>query len=210
MLMLMLLVTCGFAVAQRRATVQFHFERADVGVTMYDFRVHEDGSATYSATIADGTQGVEAVTDEKLQLSLGAAGKIFELAKESKRFNVLCASKLRVADTGAKTLTYEGPDGTGSCTFNYSEKKSLDAVANLFLAMEQMLEGGRRLAAAHRYDRLALDAQMSSLVSQMKAGQAAEPGLIVDVLKSLADDPEVFERVRVKAAELLGEARGAR
>ncbi len=40
-------------------------------------------------------------------------------------FNIECASKAKnIADTGKKTLSYTGADGSGSCTYNYSDNKT--------------------------------------------------------------------------------------
>src|SRR5205823_7571283 len=107
------------------------------------------------------------------------------------------ASKAKnIADTGKKTLTYTGPDGSGSCTYNYSENKTIDMLTNTFLAIAYTLDEGRRLEFLHRYDRLGLDAEMSLLLQEVGAGRALELGTIAPALAAIVDDTAVIQRVR--------------
>ncbi len=118
--------------------------------------------------------------------------------------NIECASKAKnIADTGKKTLTYTGADGSGSCTYNYSEIKAIDMLADTFLAIAYTLDEGRTLAFLHRYDRLGLDAEMISFAQELEAGRAIELGTISPTLAAIADDTAVIQRVRLRAAKML-------
>ena len=50
----------------------------------------------------------------------------------------------------------------------------------------------------HKYDRLALYGEMTTLSEMVKDGRAMEVGLIAKELRALVDDPEVLEKVRAK------------
>jgi hypothetical protein len=102
-----------------------------------------------------------------------------------------------------------GSDAWSACTFNYSDDKALmDAVAG-FQAIAATMQTGARLQHAHRYDRLALDADMDSLGEAVKNGTAIELENIAPVLQSIVDDERVIDRARRKAARLLQDAPAA-
>jgi hypothetical protein len=134
----------------------------------------------------------------------GSVEKIFRLARQADRFNVACASKAKnIADTGSKTLRYEGADGAGSCAFNYTENKAVGEITELLLGIAETMDEGRELDKLHRYDRLGLDAEMATLSVEAGAGRALELETIAGTLRSLAGDAEVMQRVRARAAALL-------
>ncbi len=58
---------------------------------------------------------------------------------------------------GRKTLRYSGPDGEGSCVYNFSENKNVVELTDLFQGIVRTLEVGRKLDFDHRFDRLGLD-----------------------------------------------------
>ena len=149
---------------------------------------------------------------ELLAVSPAAAATVFAQVHSLHAFARPCASKAKgIADTGTKTLRYRGPDGTGSCVYNYSENKAVVALTDFFQGMEVTLQEGRKLKFFHRYDRLSLGAEMDFLYAAAQGGQALEMGNIAAELKALADDTDVLERVRSHAATLLlaAEASGA-
>ena len=74
--------------------------------------------------------------DRPINLNSGTVAKIFKEARSLNHFNVECASKAKnIADTGNKILTYSGPDGSGSCVYNYSENKTVDMLTDIFLGI---------------------------------------------------------------------------
>ena len=137
-------------------------------------------------------------------MSPATAERIFRLARGLGHFHVTCESKAKnIANSGAKTLSYSGPDGAGSCTYNYSENKDVEALTETFQGIALTLEEGRELERLHRYDRLGLDAAISYLTDEVSAGHALEIGNIEATLRSLVDDAEVMQRVRTRADKLL-------
>ena len=147
----------------------------------------------------------------EIRLSAGTTKRVFDAAHADRFFNVACSSKAKnIADTGRKMLSYAGPDGAGSCVYNYSENKGVAGLTELFLAIAYTLEEGRRLEFRHKYDRLGLDQEMAMLEAQTESGRAAELGTIAPLLESLAGDGDLLERVRQRAEKLLERARAER
>jgi hypothetical protein len=194
-----------------QAQVVFAFERKGLAVPKYRFAVSRDGSAVYegeerqSATEPDSAAaGPAQPFRSKVNISATTVDRIFSLGKKLDRFNVTCASKAKnVADTGTKTLSYSAADGTGSCTYNYSENKDVQALTEIFLGMAETMDEGRTLDHLHRFDRLGLDDAMAFLAQEVSAGHALEVGTIAASLRSIADDADVMQRVRARARTLL-------
>jgi hypothetical protein len=134
--------------------------------------------------------------------------KIFKLARSVDRFDMACDSKAKnLANTGKKTLTYAGPDGRGSCVYNYSDNKNVTALTDMFLAIAFTMDEGRRLEFLHRYDRLGLDAEISSLAHEEKEGRAMELGTIAPTLSAIEGDTALIQRVRLQAGKLLEQSK---
>jgi hypothetical protein len=199
------------APAKAQAEVSFQFDRTGLSVPRFTLRIREDGTGSYQADQveipATGTamrgQAAQHI-DRPIQLTRPTVTKIFKEARALNHFNIDCASKAKnIADTGKKILTYTGADGSGSCTYNYSENKNVDTLTTIFLGIAFTLDEGRRLEFLHRYDRLGLDAEMISLTQEADAGRALEFGTISPTLAAIADDTAVIQRVRLRATKML-------
>ncbi len=202
----------------KEATITFAFDRTGLSVPRFTLTVREDGVGTYQADEVErsGTQptsmpsavaGAEKHIERPMALSAAMTEKIFKAARGLKRFNTTCASKAKnIADTGTKTLTYTGVDGTGTCTYNYSEDKNVILLTGWFQGIAFTMDEGRKLDFLHRYDRLGLDAEMQLLVQAIEDKNALELGNISSTLSSIANDTDLMQRVRVRAAALLGQA----
>ena len=103
-------------------------------------------------------------------------------------------------------MTYRGPDGSGSCTFNYSKDKEIQALGESFIAVAGAIVEGARLENLLQHDRLGLDKEMEYLTEASGDGRIQEICTIRGILKTLADDQEVMERVRKRARVLLARA----
>jgi hypothetical protein len=199
------------ASATKPAEVSFQFDRTGLPVPRFTLRLREDGTGSYQADQAETAATATSMRgqaaqhiDRPIRLSSGTVAKIFKAARAADRFNIECASKLKnIADTGKKTLSYTGADGSGSCVYNYSENKSVDILTNTFLAVAYTIDEGRRLEFLHRYDRLGLDAEMISFAGELDAGRALELGTISPTLAAIADDNALIQRVRLKAQKML-------
>ena len=200
--------------AAKPAEVSFQFDRPGVPVPRFTLRVKENGTGSYEADEVQGPADGGAVQyvapkhiERVLDLSEPTVTKIFKAARELSRFDVQCEAKAKnIANTGKKTLAYAGADGSGSCTYNYSDNKDIQMLTNTFTAIAFTLDEGRRLAFLHRYDRLGLDAEMIQLQREAAAGQALELNTIAAELSSIAGDTAIMQRVRTQAARLLEQA----
>ncbi|WP_260740225.1 hypothetical protein [Tunturiibacter lichenicola] len=193
------------------AEVSFQFDRPGLEVPHFKLRIQEDGAGTYQADQAEmaatqtSNRGQAAQhIDRPIKLTPGTVAKIFKGARSLNHFDTECASKAKnIADTGKKILTYSGSDGSGTCTYNYSENKNVDTLTNTFLAIAYTMDEGRKLEFLHRYDRLGLDAEMAYLSQEVQEGRALELGTISPTLASIADDTALIQRVRLKASKML-------
>ena len=194
--------------------VSFSFDRKGVPVPTYRFIVNQDATGSYQGQEIPRSSGGPAELPPQsfrspFSLSPATTARIFSLARQLKYFNIPCASKAKnVADTGTKILAYTGRDGSGSCTYNYTENKDVQALTEIFQGIAETMDEGRELDRLHRYDRLGLDAAMTFLVQEVSAGHALEVGTIAASLRSITADPDVMERVRTRAGALLTQIPG--
>ncbi len=194
--------------------ISFQFERPGLSIPRFTLLIREDGTGTYKADeapVSGGGAALQPTTgkqiDRAITLSQSTVMNLFKTARSLDYFNVECASKAKnIADTGKKTLTYSGSDGHGSCTYNYSENKSVTSLTETLQAIAFTLDEGRRLDYLHRYDRLGLDAEMEALTHEHEMKRALELGTIAPTLTSLANDDALMQRVRMRAVKLLDQA----
>ena len=195
-----------------RDHVEFSFERPGLQVPHYQLQLFENGTGQYRGEEVPMTVGhvdpppsAQPFPTKSLHVSLSTAGKVFALARSLNYFNVSCASSAKnVADTGKKSLMYVHlPDVRSSCTYDYTENKDVETLTGIFQGIAETLDEGRKLDYLHRYDRLGLDAEMESFSREVADGHAIELQTIADTLRSIADDPEVMQRVRTRANALL-------
>src|SRR6202035_710874 len=101
----------------------------------WSLEVHPDGTAHFrsqrGAAARAEDAGIEPPdVDRDFQLSLKFAQRIFQVAHHKKLFRVECESHMKVAYQGTKMLTYSGPEGQGSCEFNYSRDPEIQALGD--------------------------------------------------------------------------------
>ena len=174
--------------------------------------LHPDGSGHFRSQMGkapDGGQqemGIPAV-DRDIQVSAAFAERVFDAAQRHNWFNESCESHLKVAFQGWKMLSYTGPHGSGSCTFNYSKDKEIQTLGDSVEAVAETILEGARLELLLQHDRLGLDAEMEFLTEAVGDGRAQQVCAIQEILERLAEDDSVLERVRKRARALL--ARGS-
>jgi hypothetical protein len=174
----------------------------------YTFHVHADGSGSFEAAPAGESGGErEASTPAApvaFVLSARTTALIFGDIQVLRHNGFVCGAKMKgVADMGTKWVEYRAADGAGSCSFNYTQNRAASDLAEVFGRIALTLDEGRKLAFLHKYDRLGLNDEMTTLYSAAQSGQGTELGTIAPILRSLVRDTEILERVRVKAASLL-------
>jgi hypothetical protein len=141
--------------------------------------------------------------DREVRVSAEFAGRVFLAARRHKWFSEGCESREKVAFQGLKTLTYAGPEGLGSCEFNYSKDKELQELSDCLVGVAATILEGARLEKLLLHDRLGLDQEMEYLTEASGDGRLQQIGVIRGILERLEEDPSVMERVRKRARVLL-------
>ena len=143
------------------------------------------------------------VLDREIQLSASFAGRLFQAARRHNWFSQDCDSHAKVAFQGWKKLSYSGPEGHGSCSFNYSKDKEIQDLGDSLVAVAATILSGARIEKLLQYDRLGLDRELEFLTEAVNDGRAQQIGVIRATLERLAGDPAIMDRVRKRARLLL-------
>ena len=141
--------------------------------------------------------------DREIQLSPAFAKRLFQTARRHNRFSQECDSHMKVAFQGWKKLSYAGPEGEGSCLFNYSKDKEIQALGDSLVAVAGTILAGARIEKLLQYDRLGLDRELEYLTEAVKDGRVQQIGVIRATLERLVADPAIMDRVRKRARLLL-------
>lgn len=173
--------------------------------------LYPDGNGHFHADRAETAAETEeaigpVMVDRDVQLSLEFADRVFDTVHRHKDLNEDCESHLKVAFQGWKKITYTGPDGQGTCTFNYSKDKDIQALGDSFVSVASTLIEGARLQLLLQHDPLGLDKEMQFLAEGTGDGRLQQVCAIRGILERLEDDPDVMERVRKRARMLLAKS----
>jgi hypothetical protein len=211
------LMGCGAAflgvAVQGLASAQFEMDFTDARQTPahWVLKLNPDGSGSFDTDGGNQAQGVDQKiiagdVHRTIQLSAALTGRIFATARAKKYFAFPCESNLKVAFQGTKRFSYTGPEGSGSCEFNYSKDKEIEELQNSLLAVQTTILCGARLEKLLQHDRLGLDEELGNLTMWAHDGSAQEMGAIRETLTRIASDEEVMDRARKKARFLLTQA----
>jgi hypothetical protein len=200
----------AYGQAPSAADPRFQLDFSDPGLSpsQWTLTLRPDGTGHFRSQAGkppgDATQEiVPSAVDREIQVSAAYARRVFAAAARHRWFNEACESHLKVAFQGWKTLTYTGPQGQGSCTFNYSKDKEIQDLGDSLEAVAETILEGARMELLLQHDRLGLDAEMEFLVEAVGDGRAQQVCVIREILGRLAQDDTVLERVRKRARMLL-------
>jgi len=193
------------------STFQVDFSNPGLSPSQWTLTLRPDGTGHFRSPVGnaptDANPGIVVpAVDRDFQVSPAYAGNVFAAAARHKWFKESCESHLKVAFQGWKTLTYTGPQGQGSCTFNYSKDKEIQDLGDSLEAVAETILEGARMELLLQHDRLGLDAEMEFLVEAVGDGRAQQICAIREILERLAQDDTVLERVRKRARMLLAES----
>ena len=197
--------------AHAGAVIRVDFSNPGLTPSKWTVELHSDGSAHFhsdpGANTAAALHEIEpGPIDRDIQLSREFVDRAFETARRHKFFDMGCDSHLKVAFQGWKTLSYSGPDGRGTCAFNYSKNNDIQSLSDSFVAVASTVVEGARLELLLQHDPLGLDKEMEFLKEASEDGRLKEMCAIQPILSKLADDTDVMERVRRRARMLLEES----
>lgn len=199
--------------AQAASDRVFTAEFSNPGLTPshWAMTIHPDGSGHFRSDGAgprDPHEGIEAsAVDRDVEFTRDFAQRVFETAQRHKFFGGACESHLKVAFVGLKRLSYQGPDGQGSCEFNYSKDSEIQALGESLVSVALTIVEGAKLESLLHHDPLGLDKEMEVLTDAAADGRAQQVGAIRGILQHLADDDNVLDRVRKRARALLAKNR---
>lgn len=191
------------------ATLIFKFENPQLQPAKYQVTLHPDGSGHFvslvgSAPPPDIADLPPEGQERDITVSEAVRKQMFLVAVKEHGFATKCdTGGSKVAFQGTKTLVYEGPDMKGACTYNYSSDQKIQWLTNQLLGIATTLEEGRRLTVEHTHGRLTLDAELETLATMVKEGQATEVENIAPILQTIVADENVMTRARRRAQELL-------
>jgi hypothetical protein len=190
--------------------VRLDFSNPGLTPSQWTLEFHPDGRGHFRSERGNADRGdkhIEAPDiDRDIQVSPKFAAHAFLVAQHHKFFNAICESHMKVAFQGTKKLSYEGPEGTGSCEFNYSRNAEIQELGDSLVAVATTLIEGARLETLYQHDPLGLDQEIQNVQDAVADGRAQQICSIQGILLRLADDPAILDRVRKRARELLAHA----
>lgn len=187
------------------------FSNPALSPSHWTLTLHPDGSGHFTSEMGKidsdppGRMRIPNV-DKDVQLSSKFASSVFATARDHSWFNERCDSRMKVAFQGWKSLSYAGPEGKGSCTFNYSKDKQIQNLGDSFQAVAQTILEGVRLEMLLQHDPLGLDKEIDNLALAARDGRAQQICIIRGILQRLAQDDQVMDLVRKQARNLLAQA----
>jgi hypothetical protein len=199
----------GSAVAQ----IRFTYENPKLQPPKYAVTVGEDGNGHFRSEAggpppADGQSMPAEAQDRPIHVSRAIRESMFATARKKKLFAIACEDGGKnIAYQGTKTLAYEGPEGQGSCTYNWSKLSQIDKLTDQFEAIAATLDEGSKLQRQYEHGRLSLDSELEILDEMVLAGRAIEVENIAPILRTIAGDDAVLQRVQRRARALLQAAK---
>jgi hypothetical protein len=194
--------------------ITFTYENPKLQPAKYIINLNEDGSGRYLSAIgpasAESTETASTPADAQdrpIHVSKALRDSIFATARKSKFFAACEDAGKSIAFQGIKTLAYDGPDGKGSCSFNWSKNAQVNKLVDQFQSIALTLDEGSKLQRQYEHGRLSLDTEIEFLVQMVHEGRATELENIAPLLQTLANDEAVLQRVQRHARELLAAAK---
>jgi len=211
LLALAVVVWASSGLAQSSPVFKIDFSNPGLDPPHWTMTLSTDGSGHFRADRAGSPSQSQPqvdppLADRDIHLNAAFASHVFFIARRHNLFNSPCDSHLKVAFEGLKRLSYSGPEGEGSCEFNYSRDAEIQGLGESLVAVAATINEGMRLENLLQHDRLGLDKEMEYVSEAAIAGRLQQIGTIRDILQRLAEDDSVLDRVRKRAAALLAMA----
>jgi hypothetical protein len=190
-----------------QAQIRFTYENPKLQPPKYVITVAEDGSGHFTSEAGGPTDGQSMSSepqDRPIHISKTLREAMFTTARKNKLFAISCDDGGKnIAFQGNKTLEYDGPEGKGSCMYNWSKNAQIDKLTDQFEAIAATLDEGGKLQRQYEHGRLSLDSEIQILEQMVHDGRAIELENIAPILQTLAGDEAVLQRVQRRARTLL-------
>lgn len=187
-------------------TVSFEFTLDGANPPHYGLTVEAGGRAAYRGDDQVPGKGTENGTPYliKFLVTRSTADRIFDLAKALNDFQGDFEFRGgRIANMGAKTLTFKNGEAEHTTTYNYSQNQNLQQLTSLFQGIANALEYRRRLERLYRYDKLGLDGELKAMEEDLKRNYIAELQIDESILKQIVGDSAVMNITRRRAESIL-------
>ncbi|HEY1984502.1 MAG TPA: hypothetical protein VGG85_03790 [Terracidiphilus sp.] len=199
------------AFGEEGALFKVEFSNPGLTPSAWTLEFHPDGNGHFRSerghALPADLKLIEAPNiDRDVQVSPKFAEHVFQVAHRHKLFNSGCESHMKVAFQGLKKLSYSGPEGQGSCEFNYSRENDIQSLGDSLVAVATTIIEGARLETLLQHDPLGLDKEIENVQEAAGDGRAQQICSIRPILERLSEDPAVMERVRKRAKALLARA----
>lgn len=190
-----------------QAQIRFTYENPRLQPPKYVVTVAEDGNGHFKSEAGGPTDGQSMTSepqDQPIHISRSLRESMFATARKHKLFAISCDDGGKnIAFQGNKTLEYDGPEGKGSCMYNWSKNAQIDKLSDQFESIAATLDEGGKLQRQYEHGRLSLDAEIQVLDQMVQDGRAIEIENIAPILQTLAGDDAVLQRVQRHARALL-------
>jgi hypothetical protein len=187
------------------ATITFSLDFPNSDPEHYSISVDSDGHAHYecSARISADSDDRENYQSD-FTFSNATRARIFDLAAQAHYFSGRVDSGNRkLAFTGTKKLVYNDGQHSNSAEYNFSTVAPVQQLTALLQSVAATLDFGRRIAYAHRYQKLALDDEMKKMEDSAHRGELAELQAVKPILQQVYDDSSVLNVARARAMRLM-------
>lgn len=189
---------------------QVDYTNPGISPSHWTMTLYPDGRGHFRSEVGTArTRGIEAPgVDRDIRVSAAFAGHVFQVVRQHRWFTTPCEAHTheKVAFQGWKRFSYSGPEGKGTCEFNYAKDQKIDALSESLVAVASTIVEGARLESLLVHDRLGMDAEMEFLVEAARDGQVQEIETIREILERVVQDDRVMDRVRQRARELLAQS----
>ena len=199
---------------QQIPVVKFEFVLPGATPPHYALSIEAGGTAAYRSDAEPPTGsspstpggGGEQPYFLKFDVSRATADKIFNFAKELNYFKGDFEFHGKVANMGAKTLTFKDGSKENSFTYNYSQNPQLQQLSSLLQGIASAVQYRRDLEQLYRYEKLGLEEKMRQMENDVNSGYVAELEIDAPILRTIVNDHSVMNITRHRAEKLLAKA----
>ena len=187
------------------ATVSFTLDFPNSSPEHYSITVEKDGHAHYESVgkIADDSDDRQNYQTD-FELSDSARVRIFDMAAQAHYFSgKIDSGNKKLAFTGSKKLAYHDAQRNSSADYNFSSVPAVQQLTTLFQSLSATLEFGRRLVYFHRFQKLALDDELTHMEDEARRGEIIELQTVKPILRQIYDDETVMNIVRARALRII-------
>lgn len=187
------------------ATVVFTMDFPNSTPEHYSIAVEKSGHAHYEsvAKISEDSDDRETYKTD-LQLLDATRARIFDLAAQAHYFSgKIDSGNKKLAFMGSKRLSYQDAQRNSSADYNFSPVPAVQQLTTLFQSLSATLEFGRRLTYFYRFQKLALDDELTHMEDQARRGEIIELQAVKPILQQISDDETVMKIDRARAVRLI-------